>query len=263
MRRNSLKILIYGAGRVGGTLYYTLKKRGVEAFRYSRGKKGAGYLSLDRILKSIDSFDLVILSVPDMNIEVVVNELYRSIDRVSNRVILHTSGTISYRVLDPLIEKGFITGSLHPYFSFYRIRRDVNLEDICFGLSCEKNSLKRIEGLFNKIGINYEFILDEKRVPYHISAVFVSNFTALLLRIAFELLEYSGFRDKREDFIFSLLNSTLYNLKRFGIEKTITGPAIRGDMRVLNIHKGFLKGYNRLYLRLYTLVSNLIMTLYK
>lgn len=263
MKRDNLKVLIYGAGRVGGTLYYTLKGCGIKAFRYSRNRRGLGYLSLRKIVDTIDSFDLIILSVPDSNIEAAVREFYRHIPVVSNRVILHTSGTMSYRILEPLMKKGFIIGSLHPYFSFFEIRRDVHLEDIRFGLSCNKGSFESIGDLLDRIGIDYEFIDDDKKVPYHISAVFVSNFTALLLRMAYELLGISGIKKNREEYIFSLLNSTLHNLRYYGIRDTITGPAIRRDKRVLDVHKKFLSEYNPMYLNIYQIISRIIQSIYK
>lgn len=264
MRGDNLKIFIYGRGRVGGTLFSSLCKYSIVYYlnRSNRSKKGNSY-SFDDFIKRVDEFDLIILSVPDDQIENVVDKIYLSSKRVKGVIICHTSGTISYKVLKPLRKKGFIIGSLHPYFSFYKIREDVPIENIRFTLSCDRDKKDYVLRVLKRAKIEALFIEDYKKVPYHISAVFVSNFSAALLKIAYELLKRAGFNSViSERFIFSLLDSTIFNLRNYGIERTITGPAIRRDKRVLDIHKIYLKRENTLLFRIYSDISDAIHKLY-
>lgn len=265
MKRHSPEIFIFGAGRVGGTLFNSLLKERLNVSVLTRGGGRGRYYSFNQFIKEIDRFDLIILSVPDTEIENIALKLSHSINEniIKNKIILHTSGTISFEILKCLEEKGFIIGSLHPYFSFYQVRRDVRITDIRFALSCDRKHLKDISQMLKKIKISFTYLEDRYKTPYHISAVFVSNFTALILRIACDILKDSAFpKEEIEGFIFSLLDSTLYNLKRFGIDKTITGPAIRRDKRILSIHRRFLKKFNRDFYKLYSTSSNIIQKIY-
>ncbi len=264
MKRDRLKIFIYGAGRVGGTLRYALHRRAVVHILKRKGSKIRG-CSFEQFVKRPENYDLIIISVPDSQISSVAESIYIALHKnVSKKVIVcHTSGTLSYENLKRLRERGFIVCALHPYFSFYKTRKDVDIEKICFTLSCNQCDVRLIKGVLKKAGIRPVYIDDREKIPYHISAVFVSNFTALLLRIAYELLRKTDFPQRdAENFIFSLLNSTLFNLKKFGIENTITGPAVRRDKGILKMHSDYLKNsYPEVY-KLYTLATGLIQQLY-
>ncbi len=272
MKKNKPKICIFGAGRVGGTLLSSLNrntykvdvliKKGVNKSEYSASNN---FIEFSEFVKKINSYDIIILSVPDTKIESAVKQICNNIQRVNKKIIvLHTSGTISYNVFQPLGEKGFIIGSLHPYFSFYKVRKDVKIDEIRFSLSCAKRDLSFISSKLSKIGIKPVFLNDNLKTPYHISAVLVSNFSAMLIRIAFDLLLKAGFGEKdAEDFIFSLLNSTLNNLNNFGIRNTITGPAIRRDKKILKLHKEYLGRSDRTLMRFYSYASNLISEIYR
>ncbi|MCX7959492.1 MAG: DUF2520 domain-containing protein [Deltaproteobacteria bacterium] len=263
MKRDKLKIFIYGKGRVGGTLFYSLKKNNTVCFLAKSDKRVSSGYSFDKFIAEINDYDLIILSVPDGKIKEAVNRIAGAGSSVKNTVICHTSGTVSYKVLQPLEKKGFIICSLHPYFSFYREEKDIGLKNIRFTLSCRETDKNVILAVLRRAGINACFLDDNLRLPYHISAVLVSNFSAMLQRIALELLEKTGFsEDESYRFIFSLLESTLSNLKRYGIRKTITGPAARGDTRILRLHKKFLGNYNRDYLKLYKTASDIIQQIY-
>ncbi len=264
MKKYKPSIFIYGAGRVGGTLYYSLLRNKNYVKACTKRDRKREFVSSRYFIKNYDKFDVVILSVPDRELENVVEYLKKSPVNVKGKVLLHTSGTISYKILKPLEEKGFIIGSLHPYFSFYKVLRDVSVDGIIFSLSCSIEHKDRILNLLKKIGIKSVYLSDDLKVPYHISAVFVSNFSALLLKVARILLKKTDIPDdKRDEMIFSLLGSTIYNLKKFGIEKTITGPAIRGDKRILHLHKKYLKNNLYEFSNLYSMCTTLIQKIYE
>ena len=263
MKRGSPKIFIFGAGRVGGTLYHSLLKKGIDVARLTNGRAGDRRYSFERFIREINIFDVIILSVPDGEIEKVALKISKSVNKVNKKIILHTSGTVSFKALSILKKKGFIIGSLHPYFSFYQMRDDVTITDIKFTLFCEQKDLVQIKKTIEPAGIEPAYLEDRFKIPYHISAVFVSNFTALFVRIAYELLCGIGFNQAQsEEFILSLLNSTIYNLKRFGIDWMITGPAIRRDKRVLDMHRRYLKEFERDLYRLYSTATRIIQKIY-
>lgn len=264
MKRYRPTIFIYGYGRVGGTLYRSFLRERFIVKVYSRGKRGRDLVSLEYFFKNIDRFDIIILAIPDRDLVGVVDLLVRNISTVRGKILLHTSGTLSHKILSPLKEKGFITGSLHPYFSFYKKRGDLPLNSIRFSLSCSKKDEQYIFMILKKAGVVLFSLDDRMKVPYHISAVFVSNFSALLLKIARNILKRTGLANKEiDDLIFSLLDSTIYNLREFGIDSTITGPAIRGDENIIEIHKRFLSENLPAIAPLYSLCTSIIQTLYR
>ncbi|WP_144487812.1 DUF2520 domain-containing protein, partial [Bacillus pumilus] len=88
----------------------------------------------------------------------------------------------------------------------------------------------------------------------HISAVFACNFTNYLWTIASELL-------KKEDLPFEVLHPLLEETlkKAFAVspEKGQTGPAVRGDLAIVNKHLSVLDGQSK---EIYSLLSEAIIS---
>src|SRR5262249_31613532 len=135
-----LNVSIIGAGRIGTALGVALSRAGhsievVSAKHALSARRLARMISRTTIgvstvellkppaspLKSLAQSSLVLIAIPDDYIAMTANNLANALASIAatakphkrNRpVVLHTSGALSSRVLDPLVRLGYSTGSL-------------------------------------------------------------------------------------------------------------------------------------------------------
>jgi predicted short-subunit dehydrogenase-like oxidoreductase (DUF2520 family) len=152
--------------------------------------------------------DAIVIAVPDEAIEEVAGRL-ASIDLPPSIPILHTSGSRSTDILQPLAELGHSTGSAHPLAAI-----------------AEPNS-----------GAD---------PAYHAAAVFASNYAVALLSVAERLMEQAGVdaADARPA-LTGLAGGAVENVGARGPEAALTGPIIRGDAETVALHLGRLSADER------------------
>src|ERR1044072_4546786 len=126
-RKQKSEVSIIGTGRLGTTLAVALASRGYEirslvARTAKSARKAASFLDADvqvlaaKQLRTLIDADLFLITVPDDQIASVAREL-SEINADRKLTALHTSGALSSEVLEPLREKGWRTGSIHPLMS--------------------------------------------------------------------------------------------------------------------------------------------------
>lgn len=117
---------------------------------------------------------------------------------------------------------------LHPYSS---VNKRTELNQILLTLWGEKNPA--FEEMLNKTGLDFVYCGKNPGTLYHASAVMSGNFTQFFAIHALKLLQSSGLsKEVSEKLVRQLVNSSLDNVFRDGI-KGITGPAARGENKVL------------------------------
>ena len=94
----------------------------------------------------------------------------------------------------------------------------------------------------------------EQRRKLHLSAVFACNFVNHLYDIAAQQLEQQGFP---AEWLQPLIEETAEKIKTLPARDAQTGPAIRGDKRVMKMHCELLAEHPQ-HLELYNLLSNSI-----
>ncbi|MEI6456200.1 MAG: DUF2520 domain-containing protein [bacterium] len=245
------EVVILGAGNLGTHLARVFKANGIKVSQVfdrlpSKGKKlakdiGAEFASgQDKIFTGAD---LYILSVSDSAIETVAKIL-----KPGDSLIAHCSGSLPMEILGPYASH---YGVFYPLQTF-SIRNQVSFYDI--PLCVEANnpeSRRQLMELANKISGKVHRINSEKRRILHLTAVLANNFTNFMYTAAEEILKSHGIP-------FSLLEpiigQTALNARGGSVFKNQTGPAIRGDHKVLESQRQLLKDFPD-FVELYDIIT--------
>jgi predicted short-subunit dehydrogenase-like oxidoreductase (DUF2520 family) len=124
---------------------------------------------------------------------------------------------------------------------------------VCIEASTAENE-ETLMTLASTISEHVSLLNSNERQGLHLSAVLINNFTNYLFRQAFEIA-----REKNIDpmLLEALARETVSKAFEMGPEEAQTGPAARGDKRVIEKHLELLKGLPNAQ-KLYKLFSSLI-----
>lgn len=256
-----MKIVIIGAGNVGGHLAKRFEENGVEVLQILT-RHWDKHKGLNHILKAqfITSFDLLdtnadayILAVNDSSIEEVAEKIKNI---AKNKLIAHTSGATAGTILKPYSNR---FGILYPLQTFSEIReQDWENLPVCVDANNEAD-LNFLHQLALVLSPKVYEITDEQRAILHVAATFVNNFGNYLFQIAEEIVV-------AENIPFQLLKplivETAAKVQIHAPADMQTGPARRGDIKTIQKHLSFLKKYPDFY-QLYETMTELIQKKYK
>ena len=190
--------------------------------------------------------DVILLCVSDN----AISEVFEKI-KDHEAIIAHTSGSIPMSALNR--NKGKF-GVFYPLQTF---SKNSNLSYSEIPVFIEGNSeetvnkLKELACLFSN---NINEADSTKRKNLHLASVFACNFTNALAGIAGDILKDS---DLDFSIILPLLKETVRKLGTLTAAEAQTGPAKRGDTKVINEHLSMLKGKEQLQ-QIYSLLTQYI-----
>jgi predicted short-subunit dehydrogenase-like oxidoreductase (DUF2520 family) len=253
-----MNVSIIGAGRVGTSLGYALSKKGYRIKALSckttasakESKKiiGEGKALIDNN-KTAKEGDLVFICLPDEEIARVTKELAGSDVAWLDKFVFHCSGLLTSKVLKPLKDKKAFTASFHPIQAFSQKRASLKqFENIYFGLEGCEEALDLSQKIVRQLG-GHPLILQAKdKSLYHAACSIASNFFIVLLDMAFFLLEHVGLQEEQAfQTILPLVKGNLHNVKKFNIERSLTGPVIRGERESVRLHLEALRNFPSYY----------------
>jgi predicted short-subunit dehydrogenase-like oxidoreductase (DUF2520 family) len=245
------KIVILGAGRLAthlGLAFFRQELNVVQVYNRTpgKGKKLAGRIgatSTADIHEITPGADLYILAVSDSILETLATEL-----RLSNKLVVHTSGTMAMDVLTPISSN---IGVLYPVQTFSHNRRiDFRKVPVCIEGN-SRTAEQALTLLAGKLAQNVYSLSSDKRRLLHLGAVFASNFTNFLYAMTEEFL-------LAHEIPFNLLEplilQTSRNVMHGNLMQYQTGPAMRGDAKVLEKHREMLSSHPD-YLEIYDLIT--------
>jgi predicted short-subunit dehydrogenase-like oxidoreductase (DUF2520 family) len=243
-----LKISFIGSGNVAWHLAQALENVGhtIEEI-YSRNLQHAEKLVSQLYnAKAQNDFDfakseaqLFFLCVTDDAMAEVVKQLILP----EGSILIHTSGSKSLHELNELLlvyqDIELKTGVFYPLQTFSKAFH-VNFSEIPICIEAEDEAVEKVLITLGQdiSDITYAVSSEERRV-LHVAAVFACNFTNHLWGVAQEIVE-------QNDLEFELLKPLIYEtFKKAMASKNIfeaqTGPAARGDQKIINQHLLFLK----------------------
>jgi predicted short-subunit dehydrogenase-like oxidoreductase (DUF2520 family) len=241
-----MKIGIIGAGKVGTSLAFVLKKKGFHIVGVSDAveaslKTAEKYLGKD-VLYTQNNMDVVAMSdtiaitTQDRVIQDIVDEINAKAERLDGKLIFHTSGADPSSVLMPLDKKGAFLGSFHPLQTFPDIESAIGvLQDTYIFIEGDKDAVPLLRHLGDHIGAKVYVVEGKDKVLYHLSAVFVCNLVSALMYAG------KGLMDKInidfEPFI-PIIEATIKNIESKGPLAALTGPVVRGDVKTVKAHLG-------------------------
>ncbi len=243
---------VVGVGAVGTTLAWGLAARGYPVVALaSRASATASWLAEQlpgcRVVSSpaavADLADLVLLTVPDDAIAAVA----AAIPWRPGQAVVHCSGAAPARVLAIAGEQGALYGSFHPLTSVPRARPAsadevlTRLAGCTFAVEAPAPLSALLTEMAHRLGARVVSLQDTDRVPYHLAAVLVANYSVALVGAAADL--WAGFGVSRDEALVALLpllRSTVTNLEQLGLAQSLTGPIARGDLGTVRAHLAFL-----------------------
>lgn len=220
-----------------------------------RNKDAAGVLAkeLNASASSIEKIktdsDMYIIAVADAAIEQVAETFH-----VTNKIVVHTSGTVSKNVLQYSSDK---YGVLYPLQS---LRKEISYIP-AVPLITDGSNIETLQEVYDfaiSISPNVTSAGDEERMKLHVAAVAVSNFTNHLYMLA---ADYCKKENLEFAYLVPLIQEVANRLVHESPEKLQTGPAIRKDFATVEKHLDLLKDYPQMY-KLYEVMTQSIVEFY-
>ena len=200
-----------------------------------------------QIISNIDLLkkaDVFIIAISDD----AISDFSKKLSKFSN-LIVHTSGSVH---INDLHVKN--KGVFYMFQTFSEEKKEMNFRNIPILIETERKEDKELLFvLANILSDTVKYINSEERMALHIGGVFVSNFVNYLYVEADKIL-------KNNNLSFDLLKPLILEVSQKVMKITPvsaqTGPAIRGDERVIQKHLKFIKDKNQI--KIYKLLTKLI-----
>lgn len=247
---DSKNIVIIGSGNVATHLALALKNaehkivsvisRNEAHAKELAEKVDAGFSS---DLTNIPNADFIILSVKDEAVAEIASSL-----KPGKAIVAHTSGSVEMNVFENHAEN---FGVFYPLQTFHK-EKNVNIKEVpfCIEGNSDENT-KALTALAKSISENIHFVSSADRKVLHVAAVFACNFTNHFYAIAENILSE---KNLSLDILRPLIKETALQVMGKSPSQLQTGPAIRGDEKIMQQHLDYLAAKPELT-ELYKLIS--------
>lgn len=179
--------------------------------------------------KKLSEADLYIICVSDH----FIGDVSRLITEKSC-LVAHTSGSLPIDVLAGEYRKS----SLYPLQTFSKSKK-LDYDHIPFFIDAEnREDVKILFDIASAISKNVMESTYEKRKYIHLTAVFACNFVNHLFSRAKEI---SDAQEIPFDYFLPLIDETVQKIHEIDPKSAQTGPAVRNDKRILELHEQLLK----------------------
>jgi len=254
---NSIQnIVLIGAGNVATHLALAFYKSGLNIFQiYSKSldsaqelaKKVKATYTTDLQKIKLDA-DLYIISIADNAIEEVTAQF-----NLNDKLVVHTSGSVPMEILNTVSTN---YGVLYPLQTFSKMKElDFNNIPLCLEANNSEN-FEKLNSFAKLISENIQVINSEQRKKLHLAAVFACNFPNFMYSVAAEITKQS---EIDFDILRPLIKETADKIIGISPWEAQTGPAKRGDEKIMNEHLEMLSEFPE-FKEIYKLISSEIQT---
>ncbi|MBK8130803.1 MAG: DUF2520 domain-containing protein [bacterium] len=242
--------------------------RGSSAGRRLAKELGAPYVS------SVGEIRLgrgvILLAVGTGQIAPLAKELAR-LDLAWSRIaVLHHSGTLDTTPLAPLARLGATVAACHPFMTFPRFAGQVGAgtkEDLYdpqfplfFGIDGDERGLRTCRKVVKACNGKSLVVRGGDRVAYHAAAVLACTLLGANIALATEVLKKVGISEKPAlDAVMAIAQETLRNFAEYGMGRSWTGPAVRGDKKTVTAHVRAMSKLDRDAGRVYRVLADWVM----
>jgi predicted short-subunit dehydrogenase-like oxidoreductase (DUF2520 family) len=254
---NRKTVAIIGAGRVGSSVGFLLKRAGytviaVTSRTESSAKKAAAFIGAGKpatdVAGAAAGAQIVFITTPDRVIKEVCEKIGAAGAFKPGVLAVHMSGAHSLDLLDAARTAGAHRAVLHPLQSLASREEGVKtLPGSYFRIEADTDALKTAKDIVKALG-GLELVMPKwksDRVSaalYHAGAVVVSNYFVALVDYGLKFYQALG-ADKKEALkaVLPLIRGTLHNIETLGIPDALTGPIMRGDTQTVRDHLEAMK----------------------
>ena len=256
-----LKVSFIGSGNLAWHLAPVLDNVGfVVTEVYSRNPKHAEALT-ERLYQaevkatldfSTSTSTVFIIATSDDAIQEVATEIILP----DEAFLFHTSGSQALNLLQFAATTNI--GVFYPLQTFSKNKK-IDFKSVPIFLESSNEETQAVMTTLAKaISSNVRRIGSEERKALHVAAVFASNFANHMLTLSGQILQKNSLSF---DLLKPLITETFNKALTLGPENAQTGPALRGDLEVLDQHLEFLHVDKNLA-EIYQLISQNIVDQY-
>ena len=248
-----MKIVIIGSGNVAYHLAKAFTQNNIEVSQiFGRNEvelnKISEELNIPYSTKDLDDADLYLISVSDSAVEQVSDLI-----KTEKALVAHTSGSLPLEILKGNYRKA----SFYPLQTFSKTK-NLDYSKIPFFIETENQiDEKSLFELASLISDHVETSDYEKRKYIHLTAVFACNFVNHLFARAKEIADS---QDLDFNYFIPLIDETVEKIHHLEPKLAQTGPAVRGDERILKLHEELIK--DEQHLKVYQLMNESIKKMY-
>lgn len=229
-----MQIVIIGSGNVAYHLAKAFVMNHIPLAQvFGRNEKELSKISEELKIpfstEKLQDANLYIICVSDNSVEDISKIISNK-----NCLVAHTSGSLPKEILSGEYRKA----SFYPLQTFSKLK-SLDYSKIPFFIETENEEDQKI--LFDlalKISENVMESTHEKRKYIHLTAVFACNFVNHLFSRAKEI---SDFQKIPFDYFLPLIDETVQKIYEIDPKEAQTGPAVRNDKRILELHEQLLK----------------------
>jgi predicted short-subunit dehydrogenase-like oxidoreductase (DUF2520 family) len=249
-----MKIVILGSGNVAHHLTKAFTEKNISIAQiFGRNEADLQAISQKFLIpfstKEIEDADLYIIAVNDD----AVSNLSKKIVK-ENCLVSHTSGSLPKEILNGNFRKA----SFYPLQTFSK-SKDLDYSEIPFFVEAENSDdFETLKNLALKISKNVMKSDHEKRKYIHLTAVFACNFVNHLYARAKEISDSQAIPFQ---YFFPLIKETTSKIEKIEPKLAQTGPAIRNDEKILQLHKDLIKDEE--HLKIYQMMNESIKKMYE
>ncbi len=243
MTGGRLGVGIIGMGHVGPVLGSALRAAGHSIVGVSASSEASreraeiflpGVPILD-VMEVARRAELVLLTVPDDELESLVSGLAALGVWQSGQLVIHTSGAHGIDVLAPAQRAGAIPLAIHPAMTFTGTSVDIaRLVGTPFGVTAPAYALPIAQALVIEMGGEPVEIAENQRALYHAALSHGANAMATIVVQAMHTLRTAGISDPG-NYLRPLCEAALDRALREE-ERGISGPVRRADVRTIRRH---------------------------
>ncbi|ROI12488.1 Rossmann-like and DUF2520 domain-containing protein [Epilithonimonas hominis] len=244
-----MKIVIIGSGNVAFHLAKAFTQNNIEVSQiFGRNEvelnKISEELNIPYSTKELADADLYLISVSDSAVEQVSDLI-----KTEKALVAHTSGSLPLEILKGNYRKA----SFYPLQTFSKTK-NLEYSKIPFFIEAENQiDEKSLFELASLISDHVETSDYEKRKYIHLTAVFACNFVNHLFARAKEIADS---QDLDFNYFIPLIDETVEKIHHLEPKLAQTGPAVRGDERVLKLHEDLITDEE--HLKIYQLMNESI-----
>jgi predicted short-subunit dehydrogenase-like oxidoreductase (DUF2520 family) len=189
--------------------------------------------------------DVFFIAVSDEAIADIAKEIVLP----ENATLVHTSGSQPLSILD--YSAAANTGVFYPLQTFTKTR-PIDFKSVpVFIEASESVAENKLMSIAKALTSKYQKISSEERKGLHVAAVFASNFPNHMLRISKMLMDERGLNF---EWLKPVILETINKALAVGPEYSQTGPAVRGDLEILDEHMKYLKS-DKTLAKIYEIIS--------
>lgn len=239
-----MKISLIGSGRVATHLAMALQQFGhqiqqIYSPNLSNAQRLATRLSAmatDDLLQIDSDIDVLIIAVKDQAIAQVAAQLPDSLAQV---LLLHTSGSTDLAVLQQVHQR---CGVLYPLQTF-SFEKAVDWSGVPLLIEAHQaEDLMLVQTLANSLSQRVYVYSSAQRLSLHLAAVFACNFSNYCYDMAKQVVDGTAVDF---DLLYPLILETAQKATQFNPKDVQTGPAVRQDQKILQMHQQLLQKQQR------------------